>query len=142
MPGSMSPVRFEAPPDVVFDYLADPRNRPAWQSSLRSVELLDPVDGSPPRVGMRWVDRTAAGVRPTMQITELSRPHRWAESGVWRGISASLVLTFAPAGAGTSVAAEASFSGPAWQAPVRFVLARLAPYALRSDLRRAARLLR
>ena len=33
-------VEFPAPVDVVFAYLADPANRPAWQGSLRrTVEL-------------------------------------------------------------------------------------------------------
>ncbi len=39
---------FDVAPEIAFDYLVDPANRPAWQSSLRSVELLSE---GPPRVG-------------------------------------------------------------------------------------------
>ena len=76
------------PPDAAFDYLADPFNRPAWQSSLKRVE---DVDGAP-RVGQTWVDVTRVGVRPLMETTELERPHRWTERGTWRGFDATLTL--------------------------------------------------
>ncbi len=81
--------------DIAFDYLADPRNRPEWQSSLARVELLD--DGAP-RVGMRWRDHTKARIVPEMEITVLDRPRVWAESGRWRGISAMLSLDLTPGG--------------------------------------------
>ena len=70
--------------EVAFDYLADPRHRPEWQSSLARVE---DVDGEP-RVGQTWVDVTTPGLRPAMETTELDRPHRWTERGTWRGFSA------------------------------------------------------
>ena len=28
-------------PEVAFDYLADPANRPAWQASLKGVEAVE-----------------------------------------------------------------------------------------------------
>ena len=34
-------VLFSQPPDVVFPYLADPRRRPEWQSSLKAIEMRD-----------------------------------------------------------------------------------------------------
>ena len=43
-----------APRPDVFDFLADPRNRPRWQASLDRVEMIDEGE---PHVGMRWVDR-------------------------------------------------------------------------------------
>ena len=92
-------VRFAVPPEVAFDYLVDPRNRAAWQSSLRRVEE---VTGEP-RVGQRWVDVTVPGLRPRMETTVLERPHRWTEVGRWHGIDAELTLVFAPDGAGCLV---------------------------------------
>jgi hypothetical protein len=127
------------PVEVAFDYLSDPRNRPQWQSSLRRVELLDDEVA----LGQRWVDVTAPGLRPLMQTVELERPSLWSESGSWRGrVTAVLSLTFVPKGEGCSVHAEFSLQLPRF--PERLVgplLRRLAPYAVQSDLRRAARIL-
>jgi hypothetical protein len=138
-------VRFHAAPDVVFAYLADPRNRPEWQSSLRAVEVLD--DGEP-RTGLRWVDRTVLGIGPVMEIVGMQppgeQPGTWAESGTWHGVRASLSLTFLPvpgAADATVVRTLVDFpAGAPWLLPVRAVLRVLAPPAVRSDLRRAARI--
>jgi hypothetical protein len=132
-----------APPRAVFDYLADPRHRPEWQSSLRAVDL---EDAGPPREGTRWVDRTAVGAGPRMRITEMVAPGvdgtsgAWSEVGTWRGLRAALRLTFAPDGAdGTALGVELSVDGRWPWLPVVLVLRALAPAAVRSDLRRAAR---
>jgi hypothetical protein len=119
---------------VAFDYLVDPRNRPAWQSSLARV---DDVDGEP-RVGQRWTDVTRPGLRPAMETTELDRPRRWSERGTWRGFSAGLTLRLVPAGAGCEVAFDFGVRGRGPLAPVAAVLTRLAVPAVRADLRRAA----
>jgi uncharacterized protein YndB with AHSA1/START domain len=118
-------VAFPVPPEVAFDYLADPRNRPEWQSSLKRVEH---VDGDP-RVGQTWVDVTKPGVRPAMETTELDRPHRWTETGTWRGVAATLTLTFTETADGCEVVATVVAALP---------LRLLAPYAVRRDLRHAA----
>ncbi|WP_148573120.1 SRPBCC family protein [Nocardioides caldifontis] len=142
-------VRVAAPVPEVYEYLADPRHRPEWQSSLRSVDLL--TDG-PPRVGTAWIDRTTAGVNPRMEIIGLvppgsgsSEPVTWSEAGEWRGIRAMLTLTFEPAAEDpqeTCVWVVVDIiSGPVWLLPVRSVLRLLAPTAVRSDLRRAARII-
>lgn len=122
-------------PEVVFDYLVDPRRRPDWQSSLARVE---DVDGEP-RVGQTWVDVTRAGLRPRMETTELDRPHRWTERGTWRTFRAELTLELAPAPGGCQVEATLSLRATGAARPLAAVLARLAPYAVRADLRRAAR---
>jgi uncharacterized membrane protein len=142
-------IKVAKPLPEVYDYLAEPANRPEWQSSLRSVELL--TDG-PLRVGTAWVDRTTAGVNPRMEIIGLVPPGdpsgeavTWSEAGEWRGIRAMLTLTFEP----TEEDPHATcvwvvvdiLSGPVWLLPVRSVLRLLAPTAVRSDLRRAARLI-
>lgn len=136
-----------APPRHVFDYLSDPRHRPEWQSSLRAIDL---IDGGPPRVGTRWVDRTAVGANPRMEIVAMTPPGEageagsWSEVGTWHGLSARLGLSFepvahAPSGTVLRVAVDID-STPRWL-PVRAVLRAIAPAAVRSDLLRAARIL-
>jgi Polyketide cyclase / dehydrase and lipid transport len=122
------------PPEAAFDYLADPRNRPEWQSSLARVEQ---VDGEP-RVGQRWVDVTRPGLRPAMETTELDRPRRWTEEGRWRRVHAVLSLDLVEASGGCDVTATMTVAAKGPLAPVAFVVGRLAPYAVRADLRRAA----
>jgi hypothetical protein len=120
---------------VAFDYLADPRNRPEWQSSLKRVE---DVDGEP-RIGQAWVDVTLPGLKPRMETTELERPHRWTERGTWRGFSATLTLTFTESVTGCDVEPTVELRGRGVLAPVARVLGLVAPYAVRGDLRHAAR---
>jgi hypothetical protein len=130
------PVRVGATPEVVFDYLADPRNRPAWQSSLRAVRLLD--DG-PPRVGMRWIDLTVPGLRPAMEITVLERPTRWAETGRWRGVTADVELWIRPDGAGCEVRTRVRVRVRGPLRPLGPVLGRVGAIAAAGDLRRVSR---
>jgi len=130
-------VSFGVAPDVAFDYLADPRNRPAWQSSLSRVEA---VTGEP-RIGQRWVDVTRPGLRPSMETTELDRPYRWAELGRWRALRAALALTFVAADAGCEVVFEFEVEGDGLLRPTGPALTRLAVPAVRADLRRAANIL-
>jgi uncharacterized protein YndB with AHSA1/START domain len=120
------------PVEVAFDYLVDPHNRPEWQSSLARVE---DVDGEP-RVGQSWIDVTRPGLRPRMRTTELERPHRWTEEGTWRGYAAALTLVFTPTDDGCDIDATVLITGP-----LVSLLRRVAPGAVRRDLRHAARLL-
>jgi uncharacterized membrane protein len=137
--GDARTVRFDAAPEIVFDYLVDPVNRPAWQSSLKSVELLSE---GPPQVGTRWIDRTVPGLRPRMETTVQDRPLRWVEVGRWHGLEAELTLTFSPRDdGGSDVVADMSFRGPAVWRPVALALGRISPAPVAADLRRAARIL-
>lgn len=132
------PVRFDVPVEAAFDFLVDPHQRPRWQSSLARVEQ---VDGEP-RVGQTWVDVTVPRLKPRMQTTELDRPHRWTEVGVWRGVSATLTLTFAsvgPAACDVTATMRLQAGGPL-RLPVS-VLDRLAHLPVRADLATAAKLL-
>ncbi|WP_296605301.1 SRPBCC family protein [Nocardioides sp.] len=133
----MVAVAFPVSREVAFDYLADPHNRPAWQSSLARVE---DVDGEV-RVGQTWVDVTSPGLRPLMETTELDRPRRWSERGTWRGFDAVLTLDFAETATGCDVAATMRVTGRGIAALPARVLSLVAPRAVRSDLRRAARVL-
>ncbi len=147
---SCSTLRIAAPPRATFDYLAEPRNRAQWQSSLRAVQML--TDG-PTRVGTRWLDRTIVGAAPCLEITAMTPPSAttstvavgvWSEVGHWRGLTASLTLAFVPVEADpgvTDVGVRLDLAGSgAWLVPAT-VLRALAPRAVRADLRRAARII-
>ena len=131
-------LRYAVPVHEAFAYLADPRHRPEWQSSLRRVELLDEGD---PRTGLRWRDHTAARVTPEMVITDFETDVLWAETGRWRSIEADLTLRFAPHRGGCSVDAEFEVRGNGALRPIGWAAGRAGLYAVRSDLRRAGRIL-
>lgn len=141
----MSARRFRAsvdcavPCEVAFDYLGDPRNRPEWQSSLLSVTLSD--RDAAPHLGQSWRETTMVGVRPRMEITRFDRPDVWAERGGWRGIEATLVLSFEEHGAGCRVVAEGEIIGRRLYAVPAAVAGRVAGLAIGADLRKAARIL-
>jgi uncharacterized protein YndB with AHSA1/START domain len=128
-------VDFAAPVAEVYEYFVDPTRRPEWQSSLRRVEDVEGDGG----VGTTWLDVTSVGVRPRMTTTVADPGLAWAETGTWRGIGADLRLDFQPLAAGTRVVATFELRTPRTLAPLGFVLRRLAPLGVRSDLRRAAR---
>lgn len=126
------------PPEKVFRYVVDPRNRPEWQSSLLSVTLFDRGE---PRVGMTWRDNTMIALRPTLEITELVPFKLWTEVGLWRGITAALTLRFTAIPIGCRVDAEGSLSGAgSWSLPVR-AAGKLAGPAIRHDLARVGEIL-
>ena len=138
-PGALSTsVEYAVPVGVAYGYLADPRNRPEWQSSLRGVELLD--EGGP-RVGMRWRDLTAVRIEPEMVITQLEPDVVWAETGRWKAIEADLTLGFARRAGGCSVAVSFGVRGRGLLRPVGWVATGAGLFAVRSDLRKAARIL-
>jgi uncharacterized protein YndB with AHSA1/START domain len=130
-------VHFDVSRERAFDYLADPRNRPAWQSSLARVEGV----AGEPRVGQRWVDVTRPRLRPQMETTALERPVRWTEAGTWRAFRAVLTLEFTEAHRGCDVRATMRLDATGIVRPLAALLDRLAPAAVDADLRRAARIL-
>lgn len=129
---------FAVPVQVAFDYLADPRNRPEWQSSLMSVTLADRGE---PRVGLQWRDATVIGIRPRLEIVELDPPHRWVEHGRWQGVEVVLSLDFEQRSQGCRVVADGRLSGRGPYAVAAWLAGRLAGPAARADLRKAGRLL-
>jgi uncharacterized protein YndB with AHSA1/START domain len=127
------------PPSVVFRFLADPRNRPLWQASLRAV---DDVDAGEPRVGMTWRDVTKVGIKPSMTITELAPYRLLTETGSWRGVDGLLTLRFVKTRSGTRLTAEGRMVGHGAFAVAAVVTNRLAPETIRKDLLRASDVLR
>lgn len=139
MPDASATVTLPVDAATAFDYLVEPRNRPAWQSSLAAVEVLTP---GPPGRGTRWVDRTRAGIRPVMSLAVVDRPTLWTETSNWHGLVATLSMSFEPVDArSTEVHVAVVFDGPVWWQPVARLAALAAPRAVRGDLARAARIL-
>lgn len=131
-------VAVAAPLEDVRAYLADPRNRPQWQSSLHRIEHLAVGPNGPSGVGTRWIDVTKAGVKPAMVITE-SAARRWVERGDWGELTAELAMDFVAVDSGTMVDIKFEIKGKGWlSALAAQVLTRLAPAAVTADVRRAA----
>jgi uncharacterized membrane protein len=131
-----------APRQRVYDYLADPRNRPQWQASLRRVEVHDE---GPPRVGMRWIDHVYGAPPFHLEITHMVDGELWAEVGTSGPFTARGTLLFEEAvqagveGTGVRCIARVAGRGPA-RALAPFAVA-VAALLVRNDLRRAARIL-
>jgi uncharacterized protein YndB with AHSA1/START domain len=126
------------PPAALFRFLAEPRNRPLWQASLR--EVVD-VDDGEPRVGLRWRDVTKVGVRPVMEIVELTPYRALVETGSWRGVDGVLTMRFTKISSGTRLVVEGRLVGRGPYAVAAAVSRRLAPETIRKDLLRASAVL-
>jgi uncharacterized protein YndB with AHSA1/START domain len=125
-------------PERLFRYLADPHNRPQWQSSLKAVA---DVDAGEPHAGMHWRDITKVGIKPHLQLTELVPFRTLSELGTWHGVDGLLTLRFVKSGDGTRLTAEGRVIGRGPFAVAAAVAGRLAPATIRADLERASRLL-
>ena len=139
------PVLFGVSCETAYDYLVAPANRAGWQSSLKGVADVLGEDGV---VGQSWTDLTSAGVKPRMELTDADRPHRWSERGSWGPFRAILTLTFTPVlddpqapSSRCEVASSMEVRGAGALKPIGLVINRLAPLAVRSDLKRAAAIL-
>jgi hypothetical protein len=78
-----------------------------------------------------------------MRLVEVNRPELWSEWGEWRDrVRARLTLAFVPTADGCVVVPDLTLGVDGWFGrPATAVLLRLARVAIRSDLRRAARIL-
>jgi uncharacterized protein YndB with AHSA1/START domain len=123
------------PPADLFRFLAEPRNRPLWQSSLRTVSDIDQGD---PHPGMQWRDVTKVGIRPWMELTEVVPFRVISETGTWRGVDGLLTLRFLKTSQGTRVTAEGRLIGHGPFALAASVSGRWAPETIRKDLLRAS----
>jgi uncharacterized protein YndB with AHSA1/START domain len=123
------------PPADLFRFLAEPRNRPLWQSSLRTVTDIDQGD---PHPGMQWRDVTKVGIKPWMELTEVVPFRVISETGTWRGVDGLLSLRFLKTGQGTRVTAEGRLIGHGPFGLAASVSGRWAPETIRKDLLRAS----
>jgi uncharacterized protein YndB with AHSA1/START domain len=92
------------PPDVVFDYVADPAKLGEWQTNKTHVEPLSP---GRPGLGTRFLERTRPRRgRPFEQVVELTqfdRPRRVQVHVVEGPYPLDGTWTFEPQDAGTRV---------------------------------------
>jgi uncharacterized protein YndB with AHSA1/START domain len=126
------------PPQALFRFLAEPRNRPLWQSTLRSVTDIDDGD---PRPGMQWRDVTKVGIKPWMELTDLVPYRLIGESGTWHGVDGILNLRFLKIQQGTRVTADGRLIGHGPFALAASVSGRWAPETIRKDLLLASEVL-
>jgi uncharacterized protein YndB with AHSA1/START domain len=125
-------------PATLFQFLAEPRNRPLWQSSLRTVTH---IDAGEPHPGMHWRDVTKVGIRPQMQLTELVPYRVIAETGTWGGVDGLLTLRFVKTSQGCRLTAEGRLIGHGVFKVAAAVSGRFAPETIRKDLLRASEVL-
>ena len=126
------------PPQALFRFLAEPRNRPMWQSTLRTVT---DVDGGEPHPGMQWRDVTKVGIKPWMELTDLVPYRLIGESGTWHGVDGILSLRFLKIQQGTRVTADGRLIGHGPFALAASVSGRWAPETIRKDLLLASEVL-
>jgi uncharacterized protein YndB with AHSA1/START domain len=125
-------------PSELFRFLAEPRNRPLWQSTLRTVTEIDEGE---PHPGMQWRDVTKVGIKPWMELTDLVPYRLLAETGTWHGVDGLLTLRFLKISTGTRVTAEGRLIGRGPFAVAASVSGRWAPETVRKDLLRASQVL-
>ncbi|HTU59956.1 MAG TPA: SRPBCC family protein, partial [Polyangiales bacterium] len=97
------------PVERVFPFLADPRNRPRWQASLRTVQMLSEGE---PHVGMRWRERPGGLVSFDMQIVALEPNQLWVEQIEGAGITGKIALRFAAEGGNTRIGVSVTLAVP------------------------------
>jgi uncharacterized protein YndB with AHSA1/START domain len=131
-------VRIPHPVEAVFGYLCDPRNRAEWQSATSRVEML--TEG-PPQRGTRWRERAAFLGDVEFEIVRFEPNVVWAEYGTSRHGSGRVTLHFIAQGSETRVLTEADLRPQGLARLVSPLLRVLTPAAIRSDLRRAARVM-
>ena len=125
---------FDRPVKQVFAYLADPQNRPQWQSSITDLSLE--TEG-PPRKGTRWQEKAKGIGTVEMEIVEFKPERIWTEHGRGKTLEVRIRLDFSPEGSSTRVDVDATMRA---QGMVRLLLpvARLVlPRIIRRDLARA-----
>ncbi len=94
-------ILIERPPEAVFDFVADERNEPRFNSKMAtsSLESSEPIgEGSRFRATFRSVGRL---VPMTVEFTRYDRPHRLGSRSHTRTMLTEGELTFEPDGSGT-----------------------------------------
>ena len=96
-----SELQVAAPPEQVFDKLADMRNELQWNSMV--TEMRKATDDEVGR-GTRYEGKMKKGIGPThMEIVEYERPRRIRMRGGSRMADVDFVATFAPSDGGTKL---------------------------------------
>lgn len=94
-------VVIDRPVEVVFDFVADERNEPAYNPALSGVDKLTP---GPIGAGTRFQAVSRARGRSmgmTIELTEFERPGRLSSLTRMEAMDVEGTLTFEPLGTGT-----------------------------------------
>jgi uncharacterized protein YndB with AHSA1/START domain len=113
-----------APPERVFDLMADARNEPTWNSQVSATDLT-----SPEPIGAGTTFRTVnRGQEYVATITDYERPGRLTFEVAGRAMTITGRMTFGAAGGGTHL--DATFDMQP-QGAMRFMLPLMAPMVRR-----------
>ncbi|MBQ0892325.1 SRPBCC family protein [Micromonospora sp. U56] len=128
MTAAVSTIDIDRPPDEMFAYVTDPTRFAEWQHDVVGVRL---ESGGPVGLGTRFTTtRRIGGVERTMtqEVTEDSRPGRWAVHGVDGPIRPSVTVTVEPLdeGARSRVTFALDFAGHGVGVPLVPMVRRLA----------------
>ncbi len=125
--------------EEAYDYLVDPANRAEWQSSLKARRRRR----RPERRRRPDLDRRHQGRRPPADGAHRRRPPRTAGPSAAPGAASppTLTLTFTPVGSFCDVDSMVDVQARGLARPFGLVVDRLAPAAIRGDLKRAAAIL-
>lgn len=91
-----------APIEVVFDFLADPRNEPRWLPGASNVAL---ISGEPIQQGSTFVGTYARAGAVTVRLTQRERPRRITLAGDARNLSFTDEIELSPTDNGTALQA-------------------------------------
>lgn len=105
-------LHIDAPPELVFDTVADSRNEPSFNPQMRDVELLTPP---PIGAGTRFLARMGKrGTEMHVVIVDFDRPHRLRTQTTSSMMTTSGSLTFTPSGDGTLMAWDWQVQPTGW----------------------------
>jgi uncharacterized protein YndB with AHSA1/START domain len=97
----------KAPPEGVFDYLADCRNEMEWNHAIRSIHLLTP---EPVGRGSRFTGEYAQVGQAAFQIVEYERPTHIRFQGAFSSLDFDMVASLNPTpGGATRLLLETDF---------------------------------
>jgi uncharacterized protein YndB with AHSA1/START domain len=98
-------VRIEAPPETVFDYLADARNEPEWLPGAKAVRKTtdDPVG-----LHTRFEGEYARAGTVSLELVEFDRPRKLTFRAQAKIVHFDDAVELSPDGAGTLLKARLS----------------------------------
>ena len=100
-------VHVDAPPNELFDLMADPENETSWNPDALEVRR---VDHGPLGPGSEWEGRYRGMGSMRVRLDEYERPRRLVFSTIGPRMDMRWAFTFSPEGAGSYLAAEAELT--------------------------------
>jgi uncharacterized protein YndB with AHSA1/START domain len=112
MPGAERTIAIARPPEVVFGYLTDHANDPAWRPNVVQIE---PIADAPTRTRIHQVIRgpMGRGIAADIEVTANDRPRRYGFQVVAGPVRPRGEFVLSPSAAGTDLhfALSAELSG-------------------------------